>query len=112
MSGLSVIVSWAVAVLPASYVATGPSGVDVQAVKQASISAPVSKLAEIEKKGGLLIAQKYGQEDPHGKDPHDENHDARMPSNKEQLPANKHRYDNTAPDDVYGYQYPNTKEPY
>lgn len=58
----------------------------------------------------LLIAQKYGGEDPHGADPHgddpnDEQHDPGLPANKEQK-AHK------APKDVYGNEYPNSKEPY
>lgn len=58
----------------------------------------------------LLIAQKYGGDDPHGPDPHgddphDEYHDKNMPAYKEQK-AHK------APKDVYGGEVPNDKEPY
>jgi hypothetical protein len=58
----------------------------------------------------ILIAQKYGGEDPHGADPHgddpnDEIHDKELPANKEQK-AHK------APKDVYGGEYPNSQAPY
>ena len=58
----------------------------------------------------LLIAQKYGGEDPHGcdphgDDPHDENHDKGLPANKEQK---KYR----VPKDVYGGDVPNSQSPY
>lgn len=53
--------------------------------------------------------QKYGGSpygpDPHGGDPHDEQHDS-------DLPANKDRDYNKAPDDVYGGKYPNGRAPY
>ncbi len=53
--------------------------------------------------------QKYGGSpygpDPRGGDPHDEQHDS-------DLPANKERDFNKAPDDVYGGKYPNGRAPY
>jgi hypothetical protein len=60
--------------------------------------------------GQWLIAQKYGGadphgDDPHGGDPHDENHD-------DKLPANKDRGIGKAPKDVYGGTIPNDQQPY
>jgi hypothetical protein len=57
-----------------------------------------------------IIAQKYGQkdphgDDPHGDDPHDEIHDADMKANADQKA-------NRAPKDVYGNKYDNTRNPY
>lgn len=58
----------------------------------------------------MIIAQKFGKEDPHGPDPHgddphDEQHDKNMPAYKEQK-------EHKAPKDVYGGDIPNDKEPY
>ncbi|MBY0357771.1 MAG: hypothetical protein K2W82_07200 [Candidatus Obscuribacterales bacterium] len=71
---------------------------------------PAGVLAASQKKGLVLIAQKYQDEDPHGPDPrgfdpHDEIHDKTMPAYMEQK-ANK------APKEVYGRDVPNTRIPY
>jgi hypothetical protein len=63
-----------------------------------------------EKNPNMVIAQKYADEDPHGRDPHgadphDEQHDKYMPANE----ANT--YHGPASDDVYNYRYNNTSTP-
>lgn len=59
--------------------------------------------------GTVSKLQKYGGSpygpDPRGGDPRDEQHDPN-------LPANKERDFNKAPDDVYGGKYPNGRAPY
>src|SRR5437868_5809679 len=78
--------------------------VDLNATAKDPVSAMKAKPALI------LIADSHADEDPHGddphgKDPHDENHDAK-------LPANHDRKEYKAPQDPYGGNVPNTKEPY
>ena len=115
MPDLTIVVSCAAVLLPAissSSDSLTSGNAKIQEIEKAVVEAPANKLSRIQRDGAILIAQKYGGSDPHGKDPHDENHDARLPANKESLPANKHRYDHVAPDDVYGYKYPNGQQPY
>jgi hypothetical protein len=57
----------------------------------------------------MLIAQKHGDDDPHGGDPHDENHsDSGAPggphdqNHDSKLPANEYKHYGKAPKDVYG----------
>jgi hypothetical protein len=62
------------------------------------------------KNRNTVIAQKYADEDPHGRDPHgsdphNEQHDQYLPANE----ANT--YHGRASDDVYNYRYNNTSTP-
>ncbi len=66
------------------------------------------KVQKLEDKAVSL--QKYGGADPRGADPHgddprDEQHDSK-------LPANKDRSQGKAPKDVYGGHFPNDQQPY
>ncbi len=57
-----------------------------------------------------LSLQKYGGTDPRGDDPHGD--DPREEQHDGKLPANKDRSQGKAPKDVYGGQYPNDQQPY
>jgi hypothetical protein len=64
-----------------------------------SATSPIARAMQ----GDQIIAQKYGDSnphgpDPHGGDPHDENHDS--------LPANNAEDKRAAPTDVYGGKAP------
>jgi hypothetical protein len=90
--------------LLATSVALSGPGITQEICKQAT------RFASAKKAPIILIAQKYGGEDPHGcdphgEDPHDENHDKDLPANREQK---KYK----APKDVYGGEIPNSREPY
>lgn len=60
--------------------------------------------------GNLVKLQKYGGSDPHGDDPHGD--DPREEQHDGKLPANKDRDQGKAPKDVYGDKYPNSQAPY
>jgi|AGTN01.1.fsa_nt_gi hypothetical protein len=111
MSTLSLILAATIALVPAtavqSPVISQPSN---HKILDALKSAPVNKIVELQKKGAILITQKYGGadphgDDPHGDDPHDETHDG-------DLPANAERGTGKAPRDVYGGTVPNGQKPY
>ena len=113
MPNISILVTCAAAVLPVvNSSPAAPSLGKLLEVKSATASAPANKLSAMQTDGAILIAQKYGGSDPHGRDPHVEIHDSRLPANKKDLPANEHRDDHVAPDDVYGYKFPNGQKPY
>lgn len=63
----------------------------------------------------ILIARSEGPADgpdPHGKDPHDEYHDKKLPARDNKLPAERDKDEGRAPKDPYGDLYPNKREPY
>ncbi|MBZ0188842.1 MAG: hypothetical protein K8F91_21545 [Candidatus Obscuribacterales bacterium] len=111
MSTLAFIVSTAVALLPTTSHAVSNSSANekVLEIKQAFRKPPRKSIAQLEKEGVIIIAQKAGGDphgdDPHGDDPHDEVHDSG-------LPANRDKNIGKAPKDVYGGSVPNSKEPY
>lgn len=111
MSTLSLILAATITLIPATAVQSPvTSQQSNHEILDAFKSAPVNKVAELQKKGAILIAQKYGGadphgDDPHGDDPHDEIHDG-------ELPANAERGTGKAPKDVYGGTVPNGQKPY
>ncbi len=97
MSSMVLVLATAVAVAP---VTMGFS------LKNIQLKPTVAQLMQTQ----WIVAQKYGGadphgDDPHGDDPHDEQHDAKMP-------ANKDKNIGRAPKDVYGGTIPNDQQPY
>lgn len=100
MSNISVV---------ATFVACAVAASNLPAIA-ASHSNTLDGSARLKVQSSPVYLQKYGGADPHGDDPHgddpkDEQHDSK-------LPANKDRDQGKAPKDVYGGQYPNGQQPY
>lgn len=59
----------------------------------------------------IILAESHADEDPHGKDPHDEVHDNDLPANEHDTPANDKRHSYDATKKVYGRDVPNDHTP-
>lgn len=107
-SGLMLSASYLLTSLVSTTLTSIPVSSDVFTTKKVQSNSLIA-VHTIEQNTTASKLQKYGGSpygpDPHGGDPHDEQHDS-------DLPANKDRDFNKAPDDVYGGKYPNGRAPY
>ncbi|MBK7749280.1 MAG: hypothetical protein QG625_2592 [Cyanobacteriota bacterium erpe_2018_sw_39hr_WHONDRS-SW48-000098_B_bin.30] len=107
-SALMLSASYLLTSLVSTTLSSIPISPDVLTTKNVQSNSLIA-VHTIEQNTVAIKLQKYGGSpygpDPRGGDPRDEQHDPN-------LPANKERDFNKAPDDVYGGKYPNGRAPY